>query len=240
MEFSQYSQQQIILILFFLTVSGVVYYAARKIKKEKLKRLEEELNKIEDTSQEIEATEKEVIPAETDKPQPSKETEEPPTQVVEAPQKAKEQFQDVPEKGLKAGLKKTREGFIGKLVSLFTGKNQAWEDLEEELEEILYTADLGVKTTEFLLEQIQSAWKAGNLKSENDAKELLKEKIKTILSPPEKPLFEESENPWVVLFIGVNGVGKTTTVGKLALYLKEQGKSVIMGAGDTFRAAAGE
>ena len=147
---------------------------------------------------------------------------------------------------LAEGLAKTRGGFMARLNALLgTGK-----DLDEaalgELEEILFSADVGVRTATALLESVRERLKRKELSDLSKVKAALREEIERILSQttgahgglPE--LAEGVAPPQVVMVVGVNGVGKTTTIGKLAARLKQSGKSVILGAGDTFRAAAGE
>jgi fused signal recognition particle receptor len=147
---------------------------------------------------------------------------------------------------LAEGLAKTRGGFMARLNALLgTGK-----DLDEaalgELEEILFSADVGVRTATALLESVRERLKRKELGDLGKVKAALREEIERILSQtsgahgglPE--LAAGVAAPQVVMVVGVNGVGKTTTIGKLAAKLKDSGKSVIMGAGDTFRAAAGE
>jgi fused signal recognition particle receptor len=141
--------------------------------------------------------------------------------------------------GLRKGLAKSREsgGFFGRLRALFTGKKEIDPQIVEQLEEVLLTSDVGVRTTERLLEGVKERLGKNEL-SDDDAvwAELRNQATKILdigggaLSLPDKPT--------VVFVVGVNGVGKTTTIGKLATRLKQQGKTVVLAAGDTFRAAA--
>jgi fused signal recognition particle receptor len=147
---------------------------------------------------------------------------------------------------LAEGLAKTRGGFMARLNALL-GTGKALDDATlGELEEILFSADVGVRTATALLESVRERLKRKELSDLSKVKAALREEIERILSGtsgahgglPELPA--GALPPQVVMVVGVNGVGKTTTIGKLAAKLKASGKSVIMGAGDTFRAAAGE
>lgn len=141
-------------------------------------------------------------------------------------------------KSLKEGLEKTRSaGFVGRLKSLFSKKSVLDGDLLGELEEVLFTADIGVKTSQYLLETLESKLSDSEPDSQS-AWELLKEETARILLTNQKPFQVGDERPQVVLVIGVNGVGKTTTIGKLADRYTDQGLKVLLVAGDTFRAAA--
>jgi len=136
---------------------------------------------------------------------------------------------------LKEGLTKTRKGLIEKVESLFTGRKIDEETLEE-LEEILITADVGTKAAGEIMASIREKTKRGEVKDTDSLKELLKREMVTILGQPH-PLVVHGGLPFVILAIGVNGVGKTTTIGKLASRFRSQGLSVMLAAGDTFRAA---
>lgn len=136
-------------------------------------------------------------------------------------------------KSFKEGLKKTRDA-LG--LSAFKGR-EVDESLFEELEEKLILADVGVNTTLELIDHLRNEAKKKKIKSSDQLLELLKEKLKEMLSKCRGSL-NISEKPSVILVLGVNGVGKTTTIGKLAKQLKDKGHSVVLAAGDTFRAAA--
>lgn len=136
---------------------------------------------------------------------------------------------------LKEGLTKTRKGLIKKVESLFTGRKIDEETLEE-LEEILITADVGTKAVGEIMASIREKAKKGEIKDADSLKELLKKEMVSILGQPH-PLAVYGNRPFVILAIGVNGVGKTTTIGKLASRFHSQGLSVVLAAGDTFRAA---
>ncbi|NLD35635.1 MAG: signal recognition particle-docking protein FtsY [Desulfatiglans sp.] len=142
---------------------------------------------------------------------------------------------------LKQGLKKTRDGFTGRLDRLFLGKKEIDAELLDELEEILFTSDLGVEASKELIELIREGVERKNLDNPSQLKAALKEKIiefLTIAEPEEKE--PKQGEPLVIMMIGVNGVGKTTTIGKVAALYTNEGKKVMLAAGDTFRAAAAE
>lgn len=139
---------------------------------------------------------------------------------------------------LKKGLAKTRETFTNKIEKLIIGYADIDDDLLDELEETLIMSDVGVKTTERLMADVRKGIKKKEINSPEDLKPFLAEKISEILSTGSDETRIASAGPTVLLVIGVNGVGKTTTIGKLAAYYKERGKSVMLAAADTFRAAA--
>ena len=142
-------------------------------------------------------------------------------------------------KRLVSGLAKTRKNIVSGFDSIFSGFSHIDDDFYEEIEEILVMGDIGVKATEEIIENLKEKVKENKIKEPADCKELLINSIKEQMYVGETAYrFEEEKS--VVLVIGVNGVGKTTTIGKLAGKLKSQGKRVILGAADTFRAAAGE
>lgn len=141
---------------------------------------------------------------------------------------------------LKRGLKKTQENFLGKVDALLRGGAKLDDDSYEELEEALITADLGVDTATKLLDKIQKEGERGKLKNPKSARELLRNEILKILEKVDNPLQINYEKPFVIMVLGVNGVGKTTTIAKLAYRFREEGKKVLLAAGDTFRAAAVE
>ena len=139
---------------------------------------------------------------------------------------------------LKKGLAKTRETFTKKIEKLIIGYADIDDDLLDELEETLIMSDVGVKTTERLMADVRKGIKKKDINTPEDLKPFLAEKISEILSTGSDETRIAAAGPTVLLVIGVNGVGKTTTIGKLAAYYKEQGKSVMLAAADTFRAAA--
>ena len=139
---------------------------------------------------------------------------------------------------IKSGLEKTKKGgFMSRLIGLF--KNSVVDDdLIEELEEILYTADMGVTTVSWLMDLVNK--NRSKFTSGDDVKQFLKEQIREVLVANHKPFPEITEKPTIFLMVGVNGAGKTTTIGKLAHKFIAQGKVPMLAAGDTFRAAAVE
>ena len=140
---------------------------------------------------------------------------------------------------LKQGLAKTRSQLGSQLAGLFGG-GKIDEDVYEELETILLTSDIGVNATQTLLENIRGRVKRQNLNDTTQLRQALKEALLELLSPLERPLDTTGATPFVIMLAGVNGAGKTTTIGKLAHLFQAQGKSVLIAAGDTFRAAARE
>ncbi|PKH88344.1 signal recognition particle-docking protein FtsY [Colwellia sp. Bg11-28] len=141
---------------------------------------------------------------------------------------------------LKQGLSKTRQNLGGGLIDLFRGK-QIDDDLFEELETHLLLADVGVETTMKIIESLTQSANRKQLKDASALYDLLKIELKKVIEDVSQPLvIPEDDGPFVILMVGVNGVGKTTTIGKLAKQFQAQGKSVMLAAGDTFRAAAVE
>jgi fused signal recognition particle receptor len=138
---------------------------------------------------------------------------------------------------LKSGLTKTRDNFVSGVDNLFRGFHELDDDFYEELEEILIMADIGVATTEAIIEDLQQKVKEQKIKDTESCRELLKDTIKEQMQVEDTAYAFEHQKS-VVLLIGVNGVGKTTTVGKLAAQQKALGRKVILAAADTFRAAA--
>ncbi len=134
------------------------------------------------------------------------------------------------------GLKKTRDNMSGAIDSMLKGFKNVDEELFEELEEILIMSDVGVPTTQRIIEELRARVKADKIKETSQVKEEIKDIVESMISGGEE--MHLSTKPSVILMIGVNGVGKTTTIGKLAMRYKSEGKKVILGAADTFRAAA--
>ncbi|AZS16143.1 signal recognition particle-docking protein FtsY [Paenibacillus lutimineralis] len=142
-------------------------------------------------------------------------------------------------KQFKDGLEKTRKGFVEKVAELVTRRKKIDEEFFEELEEILIGADVGVNTVMELIDDLRDEVKKRKIEDAVDLQPIMSEKLIGLLRGDEDN--EIKLNPdgiTVILFVGVNGVGKTTTIGKLAHYYKQQGKRVLMAAGDTFRAGA--
>lgn len=140
---------------------------------------------------------------------------------------------------IKRGLTKTREKLTTELTSLFSGK-KIDEALFEELETILLTSDVGISATTSLLESIRISVKKNNIENADEIKDLLREKLIELLISIENPLAIKGAPPYVIMVVGVNGTGKTTTIGKLTKIFLDEKKSVLIAAGDTFRAAATE
>lgn len=137
---------------------------------------------------------------------------------------------------IKEGLKKTRDAVIGQIDSMLKSFTKIDDELFEELEELLVMGDVGVPTAEKICEELKKKVKKEGIKNPNEIHSLLEETVSDMLRGGEE--LDLSTTPSIILVIGVNGVGKTTTIGKLANHLTKQGKKVILAAGDTFRAAA--
>ena len=137
---------------------------------------------------------------------------------------------------IKEGLKKTRDAVIGQIDSMLKSFTKIDDELFEELEELLVMGDVGVPTAEKICEELKKRVKKEGIKNPNEIHRLLEETVSDMLRGGEE--LDLSTTPSIILVIGVNGVGKTTTIGKLANHLTKQGKKVILAAGDTFRAAA--
>lgn len=140
---------------------------------------------------------------------------------------------------LKSGLTKTRDNIVSGIDAVFHGASEIDEDFYEELEETLIMGDIGVNATNDIVERMKAEVKAKHLKQPSECKKLLVESIKEQMRVGETA-YEFEKRQSIIFIIGVNGVGKTTSVGKLAGILKAQGKKVLIAAADTFRAAAGE
>lgn len=139
---------------------------------------------------------------------------------------------------LKKGLGKTRENLTNKIEKLIIGYADIDDDLLDELEEALIMADVGIDTTEKLMAAVRQGIKKKEINTPEDLRPFLQKEIATILTEGDTGMHSAPEGPTVLLVIGVNGAGKTTTIGKLASYYKGEGKSVLLAAADTFRAAA--
>ena len=164
--------------------------------------------------------------------------EDPEEAVIEEPQTITHEDAD----SLKKGLEKSKKSFFSKLKSAVLGKSKIDDDVLDELEEVLITSDVGVETTVKIIKRIEERVSKDKYTSINELNNILKEEIVKILAENSSDLdaFDVSEDtvPYVILVVGVNGVGKTTTIGKLAAQFKEGGLKVLIGAADTFRAAA--
>jgi len=138
---------------------------------------------------------------------------------------------------LKEGLRKTRDGLKNKLKGMLAGFGKVDEDLFDELEELLISSDFGVETTEEILRRLRARVKEGRITEADQVEEALREEIASMLDSGTQGL-DTSDVPVLIMVIGVNGVGKTTSIGKLAHLYKKAGQNVLLAAGDTFRAAA--
>jgi fused signal recognition particle receptor len=170
-------------------------------------------------------------------PAPEPEPEPEPEKVAPPPPKPKPAAP--PPTTLEQGLKKTREGFVSRLSRMF-GRAKLSEDELEEIEEILFTADIGVRTSQKLIDFLQTELDKKDRADPSRLLAALKEKIESMLAVKIAPVDREANKPHVILVVGVNGTGKTTSIGKLAMKFKQSGKKVILAAADTFRAAADE
>ncbi len=145
---------------------------------------------------------------------------------------------------LKQGLTKTKEDLFGKVNRLVNAKSKIDDEFIEELEEIFLSSDMGYDTAEVLIENIRTRAKTDKYEDSEELNNLIKDEIKNVLSDNLSEFdtfsFNTDKKPFVVMIVGVNGVGKTTSVGKLAHNFKNAGKSVLIGSADTFRAAANE
>lgn len=146
------------------------------------------------------------------------------------------------QEALDKGLEKTKEGLFSKLTKAVAGKSTVDDDVLDNLEEILVTSDVGVSTTLKIIERIQQRVARDKYFGVSELNSLLKDEIQKLLAENNSSDFENFEygnhKPYVIMVVGVNGVGKTTTIGKLAHKLKQAGNKVVLGAADTFRAAA--
>lgn len=146
------------------------------------------------------------------------------------------------QEALDKGLEKTKDSFFSKIGKAVLGKSTVDEEVLDELEEILVTSDVGVSTTLKIIERIENRVAKDKYLNASELNQILKEEIQALLEENNSSDFEQfnysGKKPYVIMVVGVNGVGKTTTIGKLAHQLKEAGNKVVLGAADTFRAAA--
>ena len=151
--------------------------------------------------------------------------------------KKKEAAQEVAEKqALDSGLERSREGIFGRLTRAIAGKSTIDDEVLDHLEEVLVSSDVGVETTLRIIERIQERVKRDKYVGTSELNALLREEIAALMKDP-API-DPAVKPYVIMVVGVNGVGKTTTIGKLANAFKKEGRGVMLGAADTFRAAA--
>lgn len=155
--------------------------------------------------------------------------------------KKKEQTPEAQE-ALDKGLEKTKEGFFSKITKAVVGKSTVDEEVLDDLEEVLVTSDVGVTTTLKIIDRIEDRVARDKYVNTSELNGILREEIQLLLAENNSDDFDNFEygkhKPYVIMVVGVNGVGKTTTIGKLAHKLKEAGNKVVLGAADTFRAAA--
>lgn len=137
---------------------------------------------------------------------------------------------------LNAGLERSRTGFMGKLTRAIAGRNTIDDEVLDGLEEVLVGSDVGVETTLRIVERVQQRVRRDKYLGTNELNAILREEIAALMKDP-SPV-DPALKPYVIMVVGVNGVGKTTTIGKLAHAFKKEGRSVVLGAADTFRAAA--
>jgi fused signal recognition particle receptor len=140
---------------------------------------------------------------------------------------------------LKAGLARTRAQFGGKLKAVFS-RGKVDDELLEDLETLLLTSDVGVEATQHVLDELKARAKKDKLETPEAIQKAMGDILFNLLKPLEIPLDVNTHKPFIIMVAGVNGAGKTTSIGKLAKYFQQQGKSVLLAAGDTFRAAARE
>ncbi|HTL39119.1 MAG TPA: signal recognition particle-docking protein FtsY [Kofleriaceae bacterium] len=176
---------------------------------------------------------KQAKPAEAKREEAKKEREEEEEEEAEAPTDAEVAA------AYKQGLAKTRGGFVAKLGKLF-GRKQIDAATVDELEEVLFTADIGPRAADRIFQSVKSGLSKADLENADKIWKQIKKTSREILAVEAKPVEIASKTPFVLLVLGVNGVGKTTTIGKLATKWKDEGKKVLLAAGDTFRAAATE
>lgn len=144
---------------------------------------------------------------------------------------------------LDEGLEKTKESFLSKLTRTVVGKSKVDDEVLDELEEVLITSDVGVQTTVKIIERIEERVAREKYVNTSELQQVLRDEIAALLeenntSDAEYDIPDHGDDPHVIMVVGVNGVGKTTTIGKLAYQFKQMGKNVVLGAADTFRAAA--
>lgn len=200
---------------------------------------------IEQPAEEVQAAPEEMTLEESAEQDLEEAPQEPAEQeIAEEPLETEEQPAEKPSGGgffarLRQGLSKTRDSFGGKMEAVLKAFQKVDEELFEELEEALIMADVGVDTSLYIIDRLRTLTKERKVTDSAEVRGLIQEIVADILSAQDHTLHLDGI-PAVVMVIGVNGVGKTTTIGKLAARFKAEGKKVILGAGDTFRAAAAE
>lgn len=190
------------------------------------------------------APEHRVAPPSPTKPQPAKPLPSGTATVIPLPvekplRELPSRFQE--QKRFQYGLAQTRKGFVAKLLQLFQSAPKVTEDLREELEMVLFTADIGTKTAQKLINRVNETLDKQQIADKDAVWSVIRNTALEIVRIPASPLdYQPKIQPYVLLMIGVNGVGKTTTLGKLAAMHQAEGRRTLLVAGDTFRAAAGE
>jgi fused signal recognition particle receptor len=139
---------------------------------------------------------------------------------------------------LEKGLEKTKSSLFAKISKVIVGKSKIDDDFLDRLEEVLVTSDVGISTTIRIIERIENRASKDKYVNAAELNQMLQEEISELLIKPSNDAFDSAIQPYVIMVVGVNGVGKTTTIGKLAHKFKSHGKHVVLGAADTFRAAA--
>ncbi len=188
------------------------------------------------TVREAPADRKQSLPAPPSAEKP--ESLAPHAPVASAPPPSRSKRDGVEVRALRKGLAASRGGFIAKLRALVTGKKEIDPAILEQIEEVMLTSDVGVQTTQTILARLRDRLNKNELGDENAVWEALRAEATAILTSVGSAALKSTNKPTVVLMVGVNGVGKTTTIGKLATRARDDGKKVMLAAGDTFRAAA--
>ena len=208
-----------------------------EIKEQVAEKIQEVQEKIQEEVQEIKETaEKELEKIEKNFEEKKEEVKE---QIIEKVEEIKTEIKE--EKvNISQRLTKSKEGFFSKLKNIFTSKSKIDDSIYEELEDLLIQSDIGLGMTTKLINQLEKEVKARKISEVNEVYDLLKDLMSQFLLSQDSKMNLKDDRMNVILIVGVNGVGKTTTIGKLASKYKKLGKKVLLGAGDTFRAAAVE
>lgn len=216
---------------------GTVSEAVEQVKETVTEMPSEVAEAVEETAEQAEAAKEEAVEAISEAVEQAQEAIAETS--AEAPAPVEEQKLSWAAR-LKQGLTKSRDKMAKSLAGVFGG-GQIDEDLYEELETVLITSDMGMEATEYLMKDVRDRVSLKGLKDGNELRGALKDALYDLIKPLEKPLvLPETKEPFVIMLAGINGAGKTTSIGKLAKYFQAQGKSVLLAAGDTFRAAARE
>jgi len=223
----------------------------KPLPKEEESEVEEIVQEVKEEEPEVKEVVEEVKEEESEVKEVVEEVKEEEPEVEEVVEEVKEEEPEVEEiieevkeedDSIKKGLEKTKKSFFSKLKSAIIGKSKIDDDVLDDLEEVLITSDVGVETTVKIIERIEERVSKEKYTSVNELNNILKDEIVKILAENSSDIdafdVEEDSVPYVILVVGVNGVGKTTTIGKLAAQFKEGGLKVLIGAADTFRAAA--